>query len=44
LDDVDYFVVMAGCYIIYCMIYLCMFSIGCESTLVNQYNLANNPA
>jgi hypothetical protein len=29
LDDVDYFVVMACCYIIYYLSYLCMFSIGC---------------
>jgi hypothetical protein len=29
LDDIGYFVVMAGCYIIYCMSYLCMCSIGC---------------
>jgi hypothetical protein len=27
LDDVDYFVVMTWCYIIYCMSYLCMLSI-----------------
>jgi hypothetical protein len=29
LDDIDYFVVMAQCYIIYCMSYRCMLSIGC---------------
>jgi hypothetical protein len=29
LDYVDYFVLMAGCYIIYCMSYTCMCSIGC---------------
>jgi hypothetical protein len=29
LDGIDYFVVMAGCYFIYCLSYLCMFSIGC---------------
>jgi hypothetical protein len=29
LDDVDYFVVMACCYIIYYFSYLCMLSIGC---------------
>jgi hypothetical protein len=44
LDNVDYCVVMPGCYIIYCMSYLCMLSIGCQSTLANQHNLANNPA
>jgi hypothetical protein len=25
LDNIDHFVVMAGCYFIYCMSYLCMF-------------------
>jgi hypothetical protein len=30
MDDVDYFVVMAGCYIRYCLSYICMFSIGCK--------------
>jgi hypothetical protein len=28
LDDVDYFVVMTCCYIIYYLSYLCMLSIG----------------
>jgi hypothetical protein len=28
LDDVNYFVVMAYCYIIYYLSYLCMLSIG----------------
>jgi hypothetical protein len=42
LDDIDYFVFMAGCYIIYCTSYLYMFSIGCSSTPANQHNSANN--
>jgi hypothetical protein len=29
LDDIDYFVVMVGYYIIHCMSYNCMISIGC---------------
>jgi hypothetical protein len=29
LDDVNYFVVMTCCYIIYYLSYLCMLSIGC---------------
>jgi hypothetical protein len=41
-DDVDYFVVMA-CYLInYYWSYLCILSIGCQSNLANQLNLANN--
>jgi hypothetical protein len=44
MDDIDSFVVMTGCYFIYCMSYLCVFSIGCLSIHVNQLNLANNPA
>jgi hypothetical protein len=42
LDDVDYFVVMACCYIIYYLSYFCMLSIACQSDLANQLNLANN--
>jgi hypothetical protein len=41
-DDVDYFVVMA-CYLInYYWSCLCILSIGCQSNLANQLNLANN--
>jgi hypothetical protein len=44
MDDIDYFVVMAGCYVDHYLSYLCMISIGCKPILPNQLNLANNPA
>jgi hypothetical protein len=43
LDDVDYFVVMAGCYIMYCMSYIACLAYVVNLFTVNQHNMSNNP-
>jgi hypothetical protein len=42
LDDDDYFVVMAWCYIIYCMSYLCMLSIGVTPHISKPHDYVNH--
>jgi hypothetical protein len=43
LDDVDYFVVIAGCYIMYCMSYIACLAYVANLFTVNQHNMSNNP-